>query len=245
MTDSHTPAPTGSPAMAIEPAEVSSARMIATMAGIGIISGILLVVSYVGTLPTIEANRAAALERAIFEVVPGATSKTTFTVEGEILRPVKDGEKPAVRYYAAYNDAGDLLGVAVEAQGQGFADILKILYGYSPGCQCVIGMKVLESKETPGLGDKIEKDPVFVSNFEALDLSLGPDGDKPANPVVFAKPGKKINPWEIEGITGATISSKAVTNIIYTSSMTTVAILEHNLQVLKDGNPSGQLDQQD
>jgi electron transport complex protein RnfG len=245
MTVSQTPAPAGTPAMAIQPAEVSSARMIATMAGIGIISGILLVVSYMGTLPTIEANRAAALERAIFEVVPGATSKTTFTLEGEILRPVKDGEKPSERYYAAYNDAGELLGVAVEAQGQGFADILKILYGYSPGCHCVIGMKVLESKETPGLGDKIEKDPVFVSNFEALDMSLGPDGDTPANPVVFAKRGQKTQPWEIEGITGATISSKAVTNIMYTNSMHTVALLEHNLQVLKDGNPSGQLDPQD
>ena len=245
MTESHTPAPTGTPALAIQPVEVSSARMIATMAGIGIISGILLVVSYVGTLPTIEANRAAALERAIFEVVPGATSKTTFTREGEILRPVKDGEKPSERYYAAYHDTGELAGVAVEAQGQGFADILKILYGYSPACQCVIGMKVLESKETPGLGDKIEKDPVFVSNFEALDLSLGPDGDKPVNPVVFAKPGQKTQAWEIEGITGATISSKAITNIIYTSSMHTVAILEHNLQVLKDGNPSRQLDQKD
>ena len=29
----------------------------------------------------------------------------------------------------------------------------------------VIGMKVLESKETPGLGDKIEKDSAFVAEF--------------------------------------------------------------------------------
>jgi electron transport complex protein RnfG len=136
------------------------------------------------------------------------------------------------------------VGVAVEAQGQGFADIVKVLYGYSPECKCIIGMKVLESKETPGLGDKIMTDPVFVSNFEALDVRLAADGSQPENPVVFAKPGKKTHPWEIEGITGATISSKAVTNIMYTSSMRTVAILEHNLQVLKDGNHSGQLDKQ-
>ena len=44
--------------------QVSSARMVMAMAGIGILSGILLVATYIGTLPAIERNKAAALERA-------------------------------------------------------------------------------------------------------------------------------------------------------------------------------------
>ena len=242
MTASDITAAPVTPGIPEQPPEVSSARMIMTMAGIGIISGILLVTSYVGTLPTIQRNKAEALERAIFEVVPGATSKVTFTVDGDTLRVVNANEKAREKYYAAYNDEGDLVGVAVEAQGQGFADIIKILYGYSPACQCVVGMKVLETKETPGLGDKIEKDPVFVSNFDALDVRLGPDGQAPANPVVFAKRGQKTEAWQIEGITGATISSKAITNIMHSSSAHVVALLEHNLQVLKDGKLSAQSD---
>lgn len=225
--------------------EVSSTRMIMTMAGIGIISGILLVFTYMGTLPTIEKNKAAALERAIFDVVPGATSKLTFTNEDGRLRLADPSEKSAESYYAAYGADGKLVGIAVEASGQGFADIIKVLYGYEPDCQCIVGFKVLATKETPGLGDKIETDPAFVANFEALDVSLSADGTTLANPVVFAKPGQKTNPWEVEGITGATITSKAIQNLINASAMHTMAILQNNIQVLRDGNTSSQHTSQD
>lgn len=234
-----------SPAQPEAPPEVSSTRMIMTMAGIGIISGILLVFTYMGTLPTIEKNKAEALERAIFDVVPGATSKLTFTPEDGRLRLVDPSEKPKEKYYAAYDDEGKLVGVAVEAEGQGFADIIKVLYGYDPDCQCIVGFKVLATKETPGLGDKIETDPAFVANFEALDVSLSADGSTLANPVVFAKPGQKTNPWEVEGITGATITSKAIQNLINVSAMHAMAILQNNIQVLRDGNTSSQHTNQD
>ncbi|MDH3399850.1 MAG: FMN-binding protein [Chromatiales bacterium] len=234
-----------SPAQPEAPPEVSSTRMIMTMAGIGIISGILLVFTYMGTLPTIEKNKAEALERAIFDVVPGATSKLTFTPEDGRLRLVDPSEKPTENYYAAYDDEGKLVGIAVEAAGQGFADIIKVLYGYDPVCQCIIGFKVLATKETPGLGDKIETDPAFVANFEALDVSLSADGSTLANPVVFAKPGQKTNPWEVEGITGATITSKAIQNLINVSAMHAMAILQNNIQVLRDGNTSSQHTNQD
>ncbi|MGD9339696.1 MAG: FMN-binding protein [Chromatiales bacterium] len=218
--------------------QVSSARMVMAMAGIGILSGILLVATYIGTLPAIERNKAAALERAIFDVIPGGASKVTFARDGEQLRPLAEGEAAAVRYHAAYDEDGALAGVAIEAQGQGFADVLKVLYGYSPDCRCIVGFKVLESKETPGLGDKIETDSAFTANFEALDVSLDESGGAIANPIVFAKPGQKSQAWQIEGITGATISSKAVTRILHESTADVVIFLERNLQVLRDGSSS-------
>ena len=68
-----------------------------------------------------------------------------------------------------------------------------------------MGMKVLDSKETPGLGDKIFKDMAFVDQFFA----------KPDTPLVAVKPGAgKGRPGEIDTITGATISSKVVIDII-------------------------------
>ena len=40
----------------------------------------------------------------------------------------------------------------------GFLSVfMGILYGYAPALDAVIGIRVLETKETPGLGDKIEK----------------------------------------------------------------------------------------
>ena len=66
-------------------------------------------------------------------------------------------------------------------------------------------MEVLESRETPGLGDKIYKDAEFVGGFSAL--SVEPE-------IVAVKKGTKSQPNEIDAITGATISSKAIVRII-------------------------------
>jgi electron transport complex protein RnfG len=214
---------------------VSSTRMILTMGAIGTLSAILLVVTYLATLPAIERNRAAALERAIFEVLPGAGSKITFaSIDGQ-MQPVADSAEARPKYYAGYDQQGGFVGVAMEALGPGFQDTLKVLYGYSPDCACIVGFKVLETKETPGLGDKIEKDPAFVANFEALDVSLDPGGTNIANPLELVKPGQKTDAWQVEGITGATISSRAVTRILRASSAQTIAIIDNNLEVFKRG----------
>jgi electron transport complex protein RnfG len=66
-------------------------------------------------------------------------------------------------------------------------------------------MAILESRETPGLGDKIYKDAAFVANFDSL--SIDPE-------IVTVKKGRKSAPNEVDAITGATISSKAVARII-------------------------------
>jgi electron transport complex protein RnfG len=65
-------------------------------------------------------------------------------------------------------------------------------------------MMVLESKETPGLGDKIEKDEAFVSQFDGA-----------IAPLLGVKSGAGTgDPSEIDMITGATISSRTIINII-------------------------------
>ena len=73
MTDDTMNIP-GAPAIPAEP-EPSGLRMVLTMAGIGLFCGILIVLTFQLTLPIITLNKARALEKAIFEVVPAATSK--------------------------------------------------------------------------------------------------------------------------------------------------------------------------
>ena len=80
-----------------------------------------------------------------------------------------------------------------------------IIFGFDPNTGKLKGMKVLDSKETPGLGDKIFKDMVFVKQFF----------DGPDTPLIPVKPGMgKGQPGEIDTITGATISSKKLIEII-------------------------------
>ena len=79
--------------------------------------------------------------------------------------------------------------------------------------QAIVGFKVLESKETPGLGDKVEIEPHFLANFEALDARLNDEGTALANSIVTVKQGEKTEPWQIDGLAGATLTANGVTNL--------------------------------
>jgi electron transport complex protein RnfG len=208
--------------------------MIAVMGSVGLIASVLLVATYQLTAPYIARNRAAYLEQAIFEVLPAATQKTTFVrTSDDRLVTLESEDDDRYRLYAGYDAQGALVGLAVEAQGQGYQDVLRLLYGYSLDCACVVGMKVLESKETPGLGDRIEKDAAFLANFDALDVALAPGGGRLLHGVEAVKKGTKTEAWQVEAITGATISSRAVASIIDRSAAEILPVIHQNLTSLQ------------
>jgi electron transport complex protein RnfG len=210
-------------------APANSLKMLQTMVGIGVLCALLIVLTYEGTLPQIEKNKAEALENAIFKVLPEIVKKKAFqlTANNEFVDvSSKDQQEQIV--YAGYDQNDKLVGLAVEASGLGFADVLRVLYGYDPEQQTIIGFHVLESKETPGLGDKIEKDLNFLENFQNLDVSLAEDHSALINKVIPVKQGTKENAWEVDGITGATISSRAIGNIIGASTEYWIPIIYNN-----------------
>ena len=183
----------------------SSVRLVATLAIAGLISGIAIIGIYESTLPTITANKARELREAVFKVLPGVSRmQALVSRDGELIavaEPAKD--EPVV--YGGYDDAGDFVGYAMPGAGPGFQDTIGLLYGYRPGEKIVVGMEILESRETPGLGDKIFKDMDFVDEFHAL--AVEPE-------IVAVKKGTKTAPNHVDAITGATISAKAVVRII-------------------------------
>jgi electron transport complex protein RnfG len=205
--------------LAARPAPTSTWHMYRAMVGVGICCGLLIVSVYQFTLPVIAQNKAEALQAAIFNVLPAATTSKTFRLtDADDFEPL-EGEAAGDRLvYAGYDDEEQLVGLAIEAKGMGYQDVIALIYGYSFAEEAIIGIQVLESKETPGLGDKIETDPDFLRNFERLDVSLTEDGSKLANAVVPVKSGEKSNPWEVDGITGATISSVAIAKILDASA---------------------------
>jgi electron transport complex protein RnfG len=187
---------------------------------VGVVCALAIVSVYEFTGPIIQRNRVALRQRAILEVLPGATSSAAFRLDpssGEIETRSADSEESDL-LFAGYDDDGELVGLAIETQGMGYQDIIRVLYGYSFDKQAVIGTSVLESRETPGLGDRIEKDDAFLANFERLDVRLNEAGTEVANEIKFVKPGEKTEPWQIDGITGATISSRAMANMLSDST---------------------------
>lgn len=185
------------------PAEPSGARLVGTLAAAGLLSGLAIVTVHELTLPIIERNNARAIERAVLEVVPGSTRMQGLVLRDGVVRAAVAGERAEV--FAAYDDAGVFAGYAIPAEGAGFQDVIRLIYGFVPSRGEIVGMSVLESRETPGLGDKIYKDGAFVGQFGALAVEPG---------IVCVKHGTRSAAHEVDAITGATISAKAVVRII-------------------------------
>ncbi|MBI1352876.1 MAG: FMN-binding protein [Acidobacteria bacterium] len=186
------------------------------MVGVGLLCGGLIVTVFELTKPVIARNQAEALQAAVFQVLPGVASSRAFRyADPDGFRPLEPGA-PADEtvVHAGYDASGAFVGVAVEASGMGYQDVIRLLYGYSPVQQRIVGLRVLESKETPGLGDKIQSDAAFAENFDSLDAQLDAASAALAHSIVAVKHGAKTQPWQIDGITGATISSNAVANAL-------------------------------
>ncbi len=187
--------------------ETPAWRLVATLAVAGTLAGLLLVFVFQATAPAIAAHKAEMLRLAIREVLAGPERyDTLFVVDGKLTAELPDGakEKDFERVFLGYGKDGRPVGFAIEAAGPGFQDTLKLLFGYDAATKRILGMKVLESKETPGLGDKIEKDREWIDQFR-----------RAVAPLVPRKPGSN-NGGEsgVDTITGSTISTKAVIKII-------------------------------
>ncbi len=213
--------------------QTSSFKMLRAMVGIGIMCALFIVLTYEFTLPVIAQNKAEGLDKAILKVLPGAVSKAIFKLdENKNFIQIEDANGVEEVIFAGYDQNQHLVGLAIEASGQGYADIIRILYGYDPEKQEIIGFYVLESKETPGLGDKIEKDPNFLSNFQGLDVSLNANLSALVNKPITVKSGEKDKPWQIDGITGATISSRAIGEMIGNSTAYWMPLIYKNKEAL-------------
>ncbi len=215
----------------------SSTRLILTLSLAGFFSGLILVGVYELTLPTITANKARELREAVFKVLPGVARMEPMAWVNESLQPAEaeseESDTPTV--YAGYDDEDALVGYAVPAEGPGFQDTIRLLYGYQPDKRLIVGMEVLDSRETPGLGDKIFKDPAFRENFSAL--AVDPE-------VVPDKTGTKTDPNQVDTITGATISSKAVVAIINTTNQQWLSRLEPKKDSARARLPDARLRQE-
>jgi electron transport complex protein RnfG len=219
-----------------QPQITPGSKMIATMVLVSSICGVLIVGAFEGTQDAIAENKRITLERAVFKVLPGAASVKEYAATSSGIQQLTAGAAmPAggVKFYAAYDQAGALKGIAAEAAGKGYADTVRVLYGYDAKCQCIIGIGVVSMRETPGIGDKILTDAAFLKNFEALDVRVNAEMTALANAVKVVKHGTKTNPWQIDAIAGATVTSKAVGRGINESAQKLMPLLVPHIKELQ------------
>lgn len=210
--------------------------MLRTLVGIAMLSGFLVVMVFQLTKPIIEENKRISIEKAISMVLPEVASKKDYILGKDGLVDANSAQAAKAKgekIYAAYNQNGELQGIALEAAATGYQDVIRILYGYKVDCECITGIKVLKMAETPGLGDKIAFDPEFLKNFDALDARLNADKSALENEIVTVKAGTKSEQYQIDAISGATISSNAIGRMINERSQQMLPLINKHLAELK------------
>lgn len=209
-------------------ATTKSGQMIRFLGFVSLLCGVLIVGTHIITQGRIRVNQEEILRESLAQLLPGMTRQVVYLVtpSGE-LTTAPSGESSGKRIFAGFDAGGKFLGVVLEASERGYADVISAMYAYSPASKTITGFTVLEMKETPGLGNKIGSDPDFLANFKALDTT---------HPVAAVKHGKKTNPWEIDAISGATISSRAVGRMLAASVQEMAPIIARHQNRIERGN---------
>ena len=216
----------------------SAWSMYRAIVGIGALCALLIVTVYQATATRISENQERFLKQAVSEVLPAATS-TVAIVLAEDGRIEKAADTVPLPVFLGYDTNDELVGAIISAEGMGYQDNIRVLYAYSFELDAIVGFKVLDSKETPGLGDRVETESHFIANFERLDATVTPDGKSLLHPIVTVKQGEKTEPWQIDGITGATITSEAIGNILDDSANHWVPVLERDSLAISKNQTAG------
>ena len=173
----------------------------------GLLAGVQILLG-----PTIEANKINETLEKVPEMVFGAAHAQELAARKQAVDVMplsveveKAGKTIRYSIFEAKTE-GQLAGWVAKTSGQGYADKIEMLIGFDPQVEKITGLYVLDQKETPGLGNKIVTD-AWRGQFLA----------KSTGQALTAVKGQAKAGNEIDAITGATISSKAVTDIINTA----------------------------
>ena len=183
-------------------------RLSVVMTIVTLLSAFLLAELYSITKPKIEIQKMAKTLEAIKIVQPDARALVPVTQN----IPVKDGEgnilfnREVIIYYQAYanDDSSQLLGYAFKSEGNGYSSVIETMVGIDTTGQ-IKRIKILSQKETPGLGTLSEVSEPFTGKKWSTRQFEG----KTSEQLKVDKDG-----GEIVSITGATITSRAITNSI-------------------------------
>lgn len=164
------------------------------------IFGLLIAITNAALLDRINANNINKVSSKLQSLIPEAKE---FAKQKPVTIKSQKGDDIEVEIYKAVSD-GQCHGWAFEAFGAGFADKIILIVAVDESFEKLVGFSVLYSAETPGFGDRI-------TNSYYCDQFVGAPADKLS--LVKAGNPDKIDS-DIVAISGATVSSEAVVDII-------------------------------
>lgn len=161
------------------------AKLTITLLGITLVTSFLLSIVYTVTKPTIDALNEQARQESMLAVMADATefSEVAYTETAGVTG-----------VDAAYNGS-ELLGYCVQTEPAGFGGAISMMVGVSTD-GTVTGVSILEHNETPGVGTNAMTEDFlaqYTGRTGTLTVKTGADTD-------------------IQHITGATVTSAAVTD---------------------------------
>jgi electron transport complex protein RnfG len=166
------------------------------------IFGLLLAVTNAAWQPRIIQNEIDKFNRLAGGMLTDAAGFETVAEDVEVKSA--KGKKIKTDIKKGVSADGKCVGWAFICEGSGFADKIKLVLTVDAAFEKLAGFGVLASNETPGFGDKI-KDDYFRNQFAGA----------PAVELILSKTGnEKIIDSEIVAISGATVSSEAVVEIV-------------------------------
>lgn len=173
-----------------------------TLALIAAICTALVAATFQLTSDRIAANEKALLEQSLAPALAGIFFEGGVS-ESRVVLPAPHGlpGSDAAIIYRVFADEEPVAALFVVSARDGFAGPIRILMGIEYD-GTVTGVRILQHRETPGLGDKIEsKRSDWVYQFEGRSM-----GD----PVVTGW-AIKADGGEFDQLTGASVTPRAVT----------------------------------
>lgn len=174
--------------------------------------GSALAAVHVVLSPAIEANKINETREKVPGLVLGEAAALELTQSGEALEIVphplqveKSGRSISYSVFEALLK-GERVGWVIKSSGQGYADKIELLVGLDTTAETISGLFVLDQKETPGLGNK-----VIETRWRGQFI-----GKQAGSALSVTKSGASASD-EIDAVTGATISSNAVVQIVNTT----------------------------
>lgn len=166
------------------------ARLSAILCSITSVTALLLGIVNGITAPIIEEIQIKATNEAMQVLVVGAT-------DFERLE-IPENSNPLVKEFYIGTNGADTVGYCIKVSPYGYGGPIEIVVALD-NSGVVLGTEIIDHTETSNLGSKIKDDPSFSAQFIGKSTSL-----------VITKTGATaVN--EIDAISGATISSAAMT----------------------------------
>ena len=176
-----------------------------TLAAMAAICTLLVAATYQLTADRIAANERAWLERSLEPALSGVFFEGSVTESKVVIPPPHDlpGNDTAIVYRVFAEEAPVAALFAVTAR-DGYAGSIRILVGVGID-GTVTGVRIVEHRETPGLGDRIDQSRSdWVYQF---------DGRSLGNPVK-ANWLLEVDGGEFDQLTGASVTPRAVIKAI-------------------------------